>query len=247
MSASFLSAVAIRSSDASSMEGFNEQRSSLTSLPHALVELLLSYLPYPMLGAVCSTNRLFRRLQVNAAQARSQRCLLHVPTVEPSEPWLLPYVFAEQLHRTPPATIAAAEMHSVLCLNGVLRSWGSGLHLGHGHEASVEVPTAIEALAEEHIVSVSAGLSHTVALSRSGAAWSWGFSTRGSLGHGDEFSGTYGHQPLPRRIASRTHVAQVACGEKHTLLLSRDGRVYSCGEGLGGQRGHGNANTERSP
>ena len=69
MSASFLSAVAIRSSDASSTEGFNEQRSSLTSLPHALVELLLSYLPYPMLGAVCSTNRLFRRLQECSAGA----------------------------------------------------------------------------------------------------------------------------------------------------------------------------------
>ena len=38
-------------------------------------------------------------------------------------------------------------------------------------------------------------------------------------------------------------VFQVAMSKYHTVFLSSDGRVYTCGHGRGGRLGHGNEQT----
>ena len=77
-------------------------------------------------------------------------------------------------------------------------------------------------------------------------AWSWGYSRLGGLGHGD---GSLYHEPVPRLIAgvAAVSIVQASCSERHTLLLSHDGHVYSCGDGLGGRLGHGDAASVMSP
>ena len=54
---------------------------------------------------------------------------------------------------------------------------------------------AREALADQRVVAVSAGLAHSLALTADGAVWSWGYGAFGRLGHGDQQS-----QPLPKKI-----------------------------------------------
>ena len=195
---------------------------------------------------------------------RARRLCLHVPARDPiDEPLLRPYFFAEALSRrleATPSTIAAAEKHSLLCIRsssryaelhrvGSILSWGSGMHLGHsaeypqpGSEAVAE-PTPVEQ--KDDIVAVSAGLSHSVALSSKGIAYSWGYSGCGALGLGDDVR----EAALPRPIAGLNAevIVQASCGEKHTLMLTRDGRVYSCGDGLSGRLGHGDVAKQRTP
>ena len=123
------------------------------------------------------------------------------------------------------------------------------MHLGHsaeypqpGSEAVAE-PTPVEQ--KDDIVAVSAGLSHSVALSSKGIAYSWGYSGCGALGLGDDVR----EAALPRPIAGLNAevIVQASCGEKHTLMLTRDGRVYSCGDGLSGRLGHGDVAKQRTP
>mmetsp|Transcript_30538 Transcript_30538/g.90685 ORF Transcript_30538/g.90685 Transcript_30538/m.90685 type:complete len:82 (+) Transcript_30538:186-431(+) len=50
----------------------------------------------------------------------------------------------------------------------------------------------VEAFAGQRVVAVSAGASHSLALTADGAFWSWGGGGEGQLGHGIEQN-----QPLP--------------------------------------------------
>jgi alpha-tubulin suppressor-like RCC1 family protein len=49
---------------------------------------------------------------------------------------------------------------------------------------------------------------------------------------------------LPRAIAGLQHVWMMACGANHTVALTRDGGVYSWGDGAAGQLGHPEYPTE---
>jgi hypothetical protein len=42
-------------------------------------------------------------------------------------------------------------------------------------------------------------------------------------------------------------VCQVACGGRHTLLLTNDGAVFSCGDGANGRLGHSTAHSHSRP
>ena len=243
----------------------------LLSLPHALVDLILSYLPFHDIAAAALTSSLLRDLQRSAAHARSSRLSLpHVPA-NPlgGEPPLSAYAFAEALANSraaAPGTIAAAEMHSLLVshheLQGSSRllSWGVGLHLGHdlawyaeqrqdsmGPCLVADAPSGTfdGGLGEDaFVVSACAGLSHSVALTACGEAYSWGYSGVGALG-----LGSIGQQPLPMRISALCScvVVQASCSERHTLFLTDGGDVYVCGDGHGGRLGHGSSAHERSP
>lgn len=65
----------------------------------------------------------------------------------------------------------------------------------------------------------------------------WGSTVHGELGLG----GIEEEQILtPKQLtwSNVDKVTNVACGENHTLLLTRDGEVYSCGSNDYGQLGH---------
>ena len=66
--------------------------------------------------------------------------------------------------------------------------------LGHGDRQEQLRPKHVVAF-KERVVAVSAGGRHSLALTASGAVWSWGDGQRGRLGHGDEQ-----HQLLPKSI-----------------------------------------------
>ena len=67
--------------------------------------------------------------------------------------------------------------------------------MGHGNEQHQLLPKKIEALAGQRVVAVSAGGSHSLAITADGAVWSWGEGRFGKLGHGDRQD-----QLLPKKI-----------------------------------------------
>lgn len=72
--------------------------------------------------------------------------------------------------------------------------------------------------AREQVTCVSAGASHVLMATSSGAAWSWGTGAAGALGHGD-----VNDRLVPTRIAALPRdVIQVAAGGAHSLALVED-------------------------
>jgi len=115
-------------------------------------------------------------------------------------------------------------------------------------------PTAslVKAFEKTRICQISGGDGHTTAVTVHGTLYSWGASACGQLGHSDtdnmpkDVEG-YPYQPVPLLIESLQDVCivQIACGDAHTVALSREGLLYSWGGGGCGQLGH--SETSRMP
>jgi alpha-tubulin suppressor-like RCC1 family protein len=92
---------------------------------------------------------------------------------------------------------------------------------------------------------ISAGSNHSLVTSgKALEIWSFGSGQFGKLGHG----GT-GSEAVPRLIAALNHVMvkEVVAGGFHSMVLTRDGDVFTWGHGGGGQLGHGNWDRQNVP
>jgi alpha-tubulin suppressor-like RCC1 family protein len=92
---------------------------------------------------------------------------------------------------------------------------------------------------------ISAGDMHSLVTSgKIGETWSFGRGVYGKLGHGGR-----GSEAVPRLIAALNHVVvkQVAAGVDHSMVLTRDGDVFTWGSGNAGQLGHGNMDHQNVP
>ena len=68
--------------------------------------------------------------------------------------------------------------------------------------------------------------------------FSWGDGSRGQLGSPPSKDFTCFDVPQPVAFCSET-ISDASCGEQHTLFLTVDGRVLSCGRNNEGQLGKG--------
>ena len=68
--------------------------------------------------------------------------------------------------------------------------------MGHGDDQRKLLPEKIEAFAGRHVVAVSAGDVHSLALTADGAVFAWGQGDYACLGHGEDLS----DQLLPKKI-----------------------------------------------
>ena len=124
---------------------------------------------------------------------------------------------------------------------------GEGAHF-------VPRPRRVESVAGLRVRRVVAGWGHTALLTADGACYVCGRNFQGQLGLGDPEAFPHnerGHpyQPDFRLVETlaRKRVAQVACGGEHSVALTADGEVYSCGAGNKGQLGHGSGENEQLP
>jgi len=143
--------------------------------------------------------------------------------------------------------VSAGGWHSLaLTADGAVWSWGYGYSgiLGHGDQQKQLLPKKTEALAGQHVVAVSAGERHSIAITADGALWSWGMGGFGKLGHGDRQ-----HQLLPKKVEAFTgrRVVAVSAGESHSFAITADGAVWSWGMGGFGQLGHGDEEDQLLP
>ncbi|KAF3951571.1 hypothetical protein CMV_022798 [Castanea mollissima] len=104
----------------------------------------------------------------------------------------------------------------------------SNFCLGHGEQHDEFQPRAIQTFRRKgiHVVRVSAGDEHAVALDSSGLVYTWGKGYCGALGHGDEADKT-----TPALLnCLKSHLAVQVCARKRkTFVLVDDGSVYGFG------------------
>uniref|UniRef100_A0AAY5KX54 Regulator of chromosome condensation 2 n=1 Tax=Esox lucius TaxID=8010 RepID=A0AAY5KX54_ESOLU len=121
--------------------------------------------------------------------------------------------------------------HSLLITTeGKLWSWGRNEkgQLGHGDTKRLEAPKLIETLADEVVVAAACGRNHTLALTESGTAYSFGENKLGQLGQGNQTDPALISAPL----------VKVACGAEFSMVVDCKGNLYSFGCPEYGQLGH---------
>ncbi|MFJ8013799.1 hypothetical protein [Streptomyces sp. NPDC096339] len=104
----------------------------------------------------------------------------------------------------------------------------------------------------DHVVAVSGGAGHSLALRADGTVIAWGNNTSGQLG-----DGTRAARATPVRVCAPgevppcenflTNITAVAAGAFHSLALRADGLVFAWGENFAGQLGDGTHNPSNTP
>mmetsp|Transcript_21239 Transcript_21239/g.27128 ORF Transcript_21239/g.27128 Transcript_21239/m.27128 type:complete len:558 (+) Transcript_21239:73-1746(+) len=156
----------------------------------------------------------------------------------------------EKLRKSNPAVnditqVVCGSGHTVvLTRSGKLYTWGRGDdgRLGHGDNKWRYEPLEVGCLSLVVVKQVTCGSYHTAAVTDCGELYTWGGGMYGKLGHGGENGYT-----SPQLVEGLHDVEQVACGSRHTVVLTRDSRgtrVFAWGDkqngvtGLGSQHGH---------
>ncbi|XP_077868707.1 E3 ubiquitin-protein ligase HERC2-like [Saccoglossus kowalevskii] len=135
-----------------------------------------------------------------------------------------------------------------LCLtdDDCVWSWGDGDYgkLGRGGSDGCKTPQRIESLVGLGICKVECGSQFSVALSKSGAVYTWGKGDYHRLGHG-----TDDHVRRPRKVAALQgkKIFHIATGSLHCVAVTDQGEVYTWGDNDEGQLGDGTTNAIQRP
>ncbi|XP_011011191.1 PREDICTED: ultraviolet-B receptor UVR8-like isoform X3 [Populus euphratica] len=136
------------------------------------------------------------------------------------------------------SVVAGSRNSLAICDDGKLFTWGWNQRgtLGHPPETKTEnIPSQVKALANVNIVQAAIGGWHCLAVDDQGRAYSWGGNEYGQCGEEPERKNETG-RPLrrdiviPQRCASKLAVRQVAAGGTHSVVLTREGHVWSWGQ-----------------
>ncbi|XP_062333275.1 probable E3 ubiquitin-protein ligase HERC3 isoform X2 [Osmerus eperlanus] len=154
----------------------------------------------------------------------------------------------KELCNTQVNQVACGDQHSiVLTQDGQVFTWGMntfgqlGLDLGtDGHRP----PQVLHSLSGLPLIQVTSGGDHCIALSVSGAVFTWGRNSCGQLGLGDT---TDRHVPTPVTLLDRKKTVSISCGKDHTVILTKGGVVFTFGGGRYGQLGHNTQTDEHRP
>ena len=156
--------------------------------------------------------------------------------------------------------IAAGKYTSfAVCANGDLYAWGMNYvaQLGDGNDALDNTDTPAKITVPDHkVLSVAAGGGHTVAVcykdengngicDEATGVWGWGSDSRAQLGTGA--LGTWTNTPQKLSFFDGKDIVSLAAGEGHTMALSKDGTLYTCGWNENGQLGQGHLSYGLTP
>ncbi|XP_019245319.1 PREDICTED: ultraviolet-B receptor UVR8 isoform X2 [Nicotiana attenuata] len=142
-----------------------------------------------------------------------------------------------------------------------------------GDEGLSALPCLVALNPGVRIVSVAAGGRHTLALSDIGQVWGWGYGGEGQLGLGSRIRMVSSPHPVPCIDSSSSlrkdramglshgcpgsegqglrvpgnYVKRIACGGRHSAVITDAGALLTFGWGLYGQCGQGSTDDELSP
>ncbi|XP_039864537.1 probable E3 ubiquitin-protein ligase HERC6 isoform X1 [Simochromis diagramma] len=146
--------------------------------------------------------------------------------------------------------VACGNSHSLaLTKGGDVFSWGLNSHgqLGLGKEVPVQdTPVIICALAGVAVTQIAAGGTHSLFLTLADLVYCCGANKCGQLGVNrvDE-KGRFNICMVP--ALRPLSVSFISCGESHSAVLTKDGKVYTFGDGSQGQLGHSTSANEVKP
>ncbi|KAI3912502.1 hypothetical protein MKW98_020964 [Papaver atlanticum] len=139
-----------------------------------------------------------------------------------------------------------------------------------GEENLSALPCLVTLSPGVRIITVAAGGRHSLALSDVGQVWGWGYGGEGQLGLGSRIRMVSSPHPIPciepygkgvSSIVPRgsmisetpnyrvpgTYITSIACGGRHSAVITDAGAVITFGWGLYGQCGQGSTDDELSP
>ena len=96
-------------------------------------------------------------------------------------------------------------------------------------------PKLVRSLQSKRVVSVACSYHHSVMLCSDGSLYSCGRNDCGQLGHGDLIDKKTPHLVAAVGEAKDGTISEISCGQFHTVTLTCNGVVYSCGKNDYGQ------------
>jgi len=132
-----------------------------------------------------------------------------------------------------------------LTTGGGIECWGyNGFgRLGDGTTTNAFSPIGVVGLSSSSILSISAGGSHTCAVTSTGSVKCWGLNTSGQLG-----DGTTKTSATPTQVSNLPPgILAVAAGGQHTCAITTSGGVSCWGLNRSGQLGNGTTKNSSVP
>jgi alpha-tubulin suppressor-like RCC1 family protein len=150
----------------------------------------------------------------------------------------------------------------VLTIDKQVFVWGynSFGQTGNGSEKLFQLtPIKLNAFNNEKIITISCGFLHSMALTDCGHVYSWGYNNCGQLGieYTEYYHNLFKTKSFeikePKIVNIKTEnndsvfITKISCGSHHSLLLSKDGNIYSFGYNKFGQIGNNNLRNQLIP
>jgi alpha-tubulin suppressor-like RCC1 family protein len=132
-----------------------------------------------------------------------------------------------------------------LTSTGRVLAWGDNAfgQLGNGTVQAKHVPVYVKLPSGTKVTAITAGSSHSVAVTAAGHALAWGYGEDGELGDGSTDNSDV---PVKVQIPAGTAVQGVAAGASFTIARTSTG-LYGWGENASGQLGDGDTTSTDVP
>jgi alpha-tubulin suppressor-like RCC1 family protein len=150
-------------------------------------------------------------------------------------------------------SVAAGNDYSLaLCSDGTVAAWGNNGagQLGNGGGGVSRVPVLVTqsgVLAGKTVVSVSAGISHSLALCSDGTVTAWGVNFHGELGNNSTTNGRVPVLVTQSGVLAGKTVVSVSAGSSQSLALCSDGTVTAWGGNFYGELGNNSTTNSSVP